>query len=376
MDGGAPSPDGGLDPGIPPNPSSWSSVGALQKARFFHTATLLPDGQVLIVGGETSVGVPTASVELFDPREGTFRTLAALPTPRSHHIAALLPSGKVLIAGGGRSSGHGRTYPCDDVTASSLLYDPVQESVVAAAPMGVARSFAEATVLPGGEVLVVGGGGGTYHAGNALLADALFSAEIFREDLGWRSAGAMNTSRYFHTLSPLPGGDVLVVGGANETNASFKSAERFVVATGQFAPAGSMQTEDRFRHAAASLRDGRVLIAAGKQSNIQFLRTVELYDPEENAWTVAPAVAFGGNGATLTALPGGDVLFAGGFKNPTTSREALLFNAQLDRWEPFPPLSDARTVHTATLLQDGRVLVVGGMGEANDALASAEVAGW
>ena len=81
---------------------TWTKTGSLATARASHTATLLPNGKVLVAGG----GVPRlASAELYDPASGTWTATGSLATARYAHTATLLPNGKVLVAGGGDSNG-------------------------------------------------------------------------------------------------------------------------------------------------------------------------------------------------------------------------------------------------------------------------------
>jgi hypothetical protein len=84
---------------------TWSATGSLNTARFEHTATLLPGGEVLVAGGQGSNGLALASAELFDPATGTWSATGSLNTAREFHTATLLPGGKVLVAGGVGSSG-------------------------------------------------------------------------------------------------------------------------------------------------------------------------------------------------------------------------------------------------------------------------------
>ena len=133
-----------------PASGTWTATGSLFFARAFHTATLLPDGKVLVAGGfDASVGnTSLASAELYDPASGTWTATGSLATARFVHTATLLPNGKVLVAGGLGASG---------ILASAELYDPASGTWTATGSLGAARYDHTATLLPNGKVLVAGG---------------------------------------------------------------------------------------------------------------------------------------------------------------------------------------------------------------------------
>jgi hypothetical protein len=95
---------------------TWTATGSLNTARYFHTATLLPNGQVLVAAGFNDASTWSASAELYDQASGTWTATGSLNTGRYLHTANLLPNGKVLVAGGNVAG----SIP----SASAELYDP------------------------------------------------------------------------------------------------------------------------------------------------------------------------------------------------------------------------------------------------------------
>ena len=88
-----------------PASGTWTTTGSLNTARYYHTATLLPNGKVLVAGGYDARRRLLTSAELYDPASGTWTTTGSLNTARYDHTATLLPNGQVLVAGGDNSSG-------------------------------------------------------------------------------------------------------------------------------------------------------------------------------------------------------------------------------------------------------------------------------
>ena len=82
-----------------PAAPTWTTVESMSTTRWFHTATLLPNGKVLVAGGQNSGGY-LDSAEVYDPSSNTWTSVAHMNTARWFHTATLLPSGKVLVAGG------------------------------------------------------------------------------------------------------------------------------------------------------------------------------------------------------------------------------------------------------------------------------------
>src|SRR5881275_1362110 len=147
-----------------PASETWTATGSLRTARDAHTATLLPNGKVLVAGGNNGPAA-LSSAELYDPASGTWTATGSLGTAREFHTATLLPSGKVLVAGGFNGS----------ILSSAELYDPGSGTWTATGSLGTARQQHTATLLPNGKVLVAGGNNGP----------ALSSAELYDPGLGF-----------------------------------------------------------------------------------------------------------------------------------------------------------------------------------------------
>jgi hypothetical protein len=197
-------------PGEEPGPSqTWSSAGSTSTFRIGHTATLLPNGKVLVVGGVNPISQQEqkATAELYDPGTGTWSSTGSLAEGRANHTATLLPNGKVLVAGG-VSILDGSPEISTPLTVSTELYDPGTGSWSLTGSPASGRYRHTATPLPDGKVLVAGG---------AILFESLHtvSAEVYDPGTGtWSSTGSMAVGRTSHTATPLRNGKVMVVGGS------------------------------------------------------------------------------------------------------------------------------------------------------------------
>jgi N-acetylneuraminic acid mutarotase len=274
-----------------------------------HSATLLPDGRVLVAGGQqgdAASEVALATAELYDPRTGTWTATGDLVEGRSRHTATLLPNGTVLIVGGN----HGVV---DDYArlSSAELYDPDTGTWTAAGEMNVRRSGHSATLLPDGTVLVAGGVEG--------FDEAWASSELYDPATRtWTATGAMTVPRLAHTATLLPNGTVLVAGGDGgpevASSTVLASAELYDPLSGTWASTGTM-TERRWLHTATLLQDGTVLVVGSgllDRDDSQPSATAELYDPSEGTWTATASLSVARHFHTATRLPDGSVLVAGG----------------------------------------------------------------
>ena len=334
----------------------WTATGSMATPRVAHTATLLPNGKVLVVGGRSTENAILASAELYDPASHTWSATGSLHVARRVHTATLLPSGKVLVAGGFGVY----TYP----VSSSELYDPATGLWSVTGPMVHARGVFTATLLPNGYVLAAGGSG----------PRATNTAEIYHPATGlWYRTNALpaGSGNEQATATLLPTGKVLIAGGANPLT---QSASIYQPSDYRWWKTGGM-VAPRCDHTATLLGTGKVLVVGGTDGTPGSFPTPELYNIATHRWSPASNQPYGGAEHTATLLRDGTVLIAGG----TTIGSANGVTAATDRYNPTTSAwTDAgnmptpRLGHTATLLSDGSVLMAGGAGP-NGVVASAEL---
>ena len=254
-----------------PATGTFTATGTMIEGTTLQTATVLKDGRVLIVGGE-GVGSGSATAEIYDPSTGQFSATGSMPEGREGHTATLLRDGRVLVVGGDEGYAGGSGQNQGDMLATAEIYDPTTGKFSRTGSMKAARSYHTATVLPDGEVLIAGGWDGSL--------TPLFSAEIYNPATGrFRSTGALNANRAFAEAIALPNGRVLVMGGEDLIGRAIASAEIYDPATGKFSKTGSM-TLARESFALAELPTGRVLVAGGvDHPSAQWTSSAEVYNP-------------------------------------------------------------------------------------------------
>jgi hypothetical protein len=269
-------------------------TGDLNVARLGHTATLLPNGKILIIGGYGSGLLSSGTAEIYDRDTGAFRITGAPREPRSDHSALFLATGRVLVVGGD-VSGNGSSP-----TRTAELYDPTTESFDFTGSMATARRPYGVVELDDSRVLVPGGTIGR----RATTA----TAEIYDPATGvFTGTGSLNEPREKHAAVVLPDGRVMILGGNIEADGDgLTSTEFFASSTGLFVPGPDMQ-EARYKTAAIRLGDGAVLVVGGNHllaerldaANGRFLRV-----SGPDALRFFP---------TVTALPDGTALIIGGY---------------------------------------------------------------
>jgi hypothetical protein len=334
----------------PPRPGSLVPTGSTSVARFSHTATLLENDKVLIAGGMERNGVWLDSAELYDPATGQFAATGKMSTRRAGATATLLPNGTVLIAGGNDGSGNS--------LASSEIFNPATRTFSPGANMTMPRGHAVAVPLKTGKILIVGGN----RAGDN---ETLATAELYDSATGRFSAtGSMHTPRIACAVVRMQDGRILVAGGVSRgrypDHVVEASAEIYDPGTERFTPTGSMGVA-RYKVGAALLPNGRVLVVGGSDSRDWrgMYSSTEIYDPSAGHFYPGPEMRSKrfklSEGVVL--LKDRRVFIAGGANRPEIydASSASLVSANGDSMDGF-------FFSSATLLNDGRVLLVGGYG--------------
>lgn len=344
----------------PRPPARWDKTGSLAEARQFHTATLLLDGSVLVAGG-TPYSTGLKSAERYDPKTGTWTAAAAMGEAKVLAEAWRLKDGRVIVV----QACHDFSTICS--LSATELYDPGSGSWKLDPGPLLPRTAGAMAALADGRIFLAGG---------FTPTTDVKTLELYDPGAGtWSSlAASLPTSRNRATASPLANGKILLAGGFDgDAKKALSSLLVYDPKNGLVTALAPKLAEARFEHTATVLKDGRVLLIGGVCDNAKPCDVVnaELYDPMSDTIASAGSPAVGVHSHTATLLQDGRVLFVGG---ALTSKHARLFDPTSMSWSATATPSDGRMRHTATLLADGRVLVAGGFDHGtNAALASAEL---
>ncbi|WP_158623898.1 Kelch repeat-containing protein [Corallococcus llansteffanensis] len=257
-----------------PATGTWTATGSLATLRSGFMATLLASGQVLVTGGRGNGGVYLTSSELYDPATGTWSATGSLATGRMDHSAVRLGNGQVLVSGG-LYMVFTSLYRLD----SAELYDPATGTWSTTGNLATGRSEHLSLLLPSGDALIVGGlaGNGKVTGHYSVSAAESFSAGTLS------SAGAMSSPRHGHAAATLPSGAFLVAGGKNKIGGSsttlyLSSASLYDPATSTWSATASMLAV-RNHFTLSTLPSGKVLAVGGTNSSGLGLASAELYTP-------------------------------------------------------------------------------------------------
>lgn len=307
-------------PCAPPAPSTCNATS-------FSLSGGLPPGLDFNTDSGVISGIPTTA--------GSYRNLV---------VTAINPSGSAALS------------------VFTIRVSPALDRVHPGSSMTTARQYYTATLLADGRVLAVGGVDSTYLP--------LAGAERYNPATGiWSPAGALTEARSGHTANLLQDGRVLVAGGTG--NASLLgTAEIYDPVSNSWSAATGSMSVARDSHAATLLSDGRLLVTGGFDADYDLSSVVELYDPVSKLWLTVEPMLDTRYGNTMTLLPDGRVLAAGG---SFLTCSAELYDASEDLWSPAAEMQVPRFAHTATVLLSGQVLAAGGYDLDGNIIAGAEL---
>jgi Kelch motif protein/galactose oxidase-like protein len=282
--------------------SAFTPAGAMTQERIFAAGTLLPDGNVLVAGGDTTENQSTpvpATAEVWSPQNGgTFTATMPMRVPRQVFTLTTLPNGKALAVGGSPDIQSGAGSP------TAELYDPATNSWTLTGSMPSGRLGQTATLLPDCRVLVVG------DASTALTYNYVTGR--------FSPAGSEGSfQRSYHTATLLANGKVLIAGGERFGGVALSSASVWDPATGKFTPTANHMSTPHVQGFAARLPDGRVLVGGGFSDPTAHPPTatdkVDIYDPSANKWTTVSPLPAGSEAISPEAqtLRDGDVVVMG-----------------------------------------------------------------
>ena len=322
------------------SPGTFAPAGVMTAARSQHAATLLLDGRVLLTGGYGTSGEGMVSAEIYDTSTGAFTATGSMAARRRLQSSTLLPDGRVLIVGG---------YSGGASLASAELYDPGSSSFSSTGSLIWPRGAHTAVLLASGKILILGG----YAPAEVYdPATATFTATG-----SYRGSGECD---FCAPSTLLADGRVLFP----EQN----PAQLYDPATGTFSLTGGIFRIFQGYTAAALLMNGKVLFAGGE--GLGRYSSAEVFDPATGTFASTGSMAWSRVWHSLSLLPDGTVLTAGGETDRCTGNPCI-FTLSVASAEIYDPLTGAfvatgdmaapRETHTATLLNDGRVLIAGGV---------------
>ncbi len=338
--------------------SGWTEQPDMEDARRGHTATRLDDGRVAIIGGRGAGFQQLASIELFDPSTDLWSLGSPIPDGRGEHATVALDDGRLVVFGG-LAWQPGDPEPV--ASARTWISNPDLSSWTEWREMRDPRWRLSARRLADGKILVVGGKGNN-------TCDQWASVELFDPFTLVGGLPQLTTlaplplARYHFAMALLGDGRVLVAGGRNDEPSLLQlpSAYVFSLETGDFVPTGSL-IESRKSTDAVLLPNGLVLVAVGRNGDGDLTGSAELFDLVSETFLPTGGVEEARTAATLSVLPDGRAVLVGGkgADGPLKTLDIYdAFHGTFTRHADVLVLG--RQDHTTNVLADGSLLVCGG----------------
>lgn len=355
-----------------PFTETWTLTGSLTYPRAeFGLQKMAPDGQILAFLGKSArtnaVPIPLVGPsELYNPYSRNWSVNSSLNVPRENAAGVTLLDGRIARLGGEDANGN--------VLASVEVYQeqyPARTGWTSIANMTTARALQGQVVLSNGLVLDAGGLTGS-SAGTATT-----SAELYNPSPGasiWSPTGAMNYPRADFTLTNLPDGRAIAVGGNGVAGTALSTAEVYDPNSSIWSVKATMLQAQSGHRAIFLSEVGKLLVVGGASTTAAATNFAELYDPVDDSWRGASQMSAARTNPSISLLSTGQVLVAGGTDpngNPLDSTD--LYNPLNQTWKPGPSMNVARANARAIELPGGYVLLVGGLTTGGSATNTTEI---
>lgn len=321
---------------------TWVAAPSMGFERGSHTATLLPDGDIVVAGGAQWES-DWAESERFDVQTQTWSPVADLYEGRqAGHTATALTDGRVLVAGGVDYWGP---------MQGSEIFDPETNTWTPTTyRMNEARAGHAAVRLNDGRVLVV------YGSGEGTPQENSPTAEVFDpKSQEWTYTAPPPVRVRYPQATLLPSGLVVVTGAHSDATGRTLLYNPLIDRWSQ----GANMPVERQEHSATLLQDGTVLVAGGyHQDSWPVQSDAEIYDPLLDRWTRVEQLAPGVVGRHSVLLRDGRVLFAGEAGPTGADGDTMLFDPRSKTWTQAPD-SQSHSWPALTMMADGRVMLSG-----------------
>ncbi len=353
------------------DPSWTTTTNDLNHARRFHTASLLPDGTVIVAGGSNST-----QCELYNPMLKSWANGNDLNSARRGHTATTMEDGSIVLVGGQINDNNGNATGVTEIEryyGQSMKPKWEVETVsLPASPNYLTRYAHTTTLLKDDHLLVIGGRSPGGKVRNDIVILSLDKQQLPPLTI---CSSCLDTPRAHHTATRLDSDRILIAGGfALEDFAPFPrihdiNALQLQKAGAPIAGLGQKGTimAPRAFHTAAAIDELNMLVVGGLGAG----SSVELYradaTPEtkaeikgEDAWSSLAVMEGSRVKHTMTEIGDGLFLVAGGQSGTEVRDDAVIFDYKANAWLEAGTFDAARREHTATVLTSGDVLLVGG----------------
>lgn len=330
-----------------PSTKQWTTLNPMHEARSFFSALKLPNGKVMVFGGENSNG-PLKSTEIYDPQTGQWTISVDMPVERFKHATTLLANGDILITGGKGAV---------STSTSSLVFNIHLQTFSSGPNLQIGRYGHSMKKLGNNKVIIVGGQ--EEGSDNFLQTTEILDTNL---PMSWSSGPNFSDMRMYSEVMSLSNGNVAVVGGFDGTQLLSTIQEYDYLTNSWLAPLeihfkGAMFSGTTLSNGMIALSGGAKFPSMNISKGITFLNLQTLVHQYSEAVDMSIPRVF----HAMSKMGQSKAIVSGGIiSGVNVTEEVEMFDFSTNKWEILAPLSSARAYHAMVTLNDGRVLVSGG----------------